>query len=156
MPQNELIKKTGTGGLPQSVLLKAQETADNIDLDVMPFAIDKINILKNKIQSDDFMGAQNDNMIDDFLHDLVPLDVTIKLAKNPGLASLSSSLLKFAESLTHVNIDAYNVIRAHIIALDVVISKNINSSLNNPAIKALTAELQDASSRYSTKYGTHN
>ena len=154
MPQNQLIKKTGTGALAQSILDNAQNTADSLDLDVMPYAISKIKILKTQISSDEFMSAQNDNMIDNFLYDLVPLDVNVKLAKNEGLSFVSSSLLKFVENLLFINFDAYSVIRAHVNALDIVTAKNINTSLSNPAMNALITELQDACNRYNTKYGS--
>jgi hypothetical protein len=150
-PENLLMKKTGIGGLSEAILNQAQSNADNLELDVMPYAIEKIKILKKHIGEESFKSAQNDNDINHILHDLVPLDVNIKLTKNNTLSTITNSFLKFTENLKTINNDALNVIRAHVNALDVVVEKNITEE-NDPSLNAIKKELQAAINRYYAKH----
>ena len=150
-PENILLKKAGTGGLSEEIIARAQAMADAITIDVKPFAVNKIDTMKSQLETQDFITAQNDNWIEDFLYDLMPLDVTLKLSENKAISEVSSHLLKFTERLKSLNVDAQHVIRAHINTLDILIKKNVEN-INDIIFKKLMDELQDACNRYNAKY----
>lgn len=150
-PLNRIQQKTGIGGLSPDIIARAQEIADNTVFDYMPFAKHKINIMKEQMKSDDFLSANNDNSIDDFLFNLVPLDVNMKLCKNEPLAMITSHLIKFVEKLPAFNIDAFQVIRAHVSALDITFQKSIIDPENH-VFQVLIKELNNACTRYDEKY----
>jgi len=110
--------------------------------------------MKEQLNSDEFLAAQNDNIIEDFLFNLVPFDVNAKLSKNKALSLISDNLLKFIEGLPSINVDSHHVIRAHINALSILTAKNIDDA-TDPVIKKLVAELKEACERYHTKYKDH-
>ena len=151
-PHKKLMQKTGMGGLSSQVIDNAQRKVDSMDLQTLPLAVEKIQILKTQFLDESFINGQNDNQIEQFLHELVPLDINIKLAKKDGLAQISSNLLKFSEQLSYINVDALNVIRAHVNALDIAIAKNITDK-KDPILQKLTQELADARMRYKQRHG---
>lgn len=153
-PENSLQKKTGLGGLPVSVIEAAQAMADAIQMDFRPYASNQILTMKTQLDSDSFIKANNDNSIDHFLHNLVPFDVSAKIAKNKAISIISDNLLRFIEGLPNLNIDNHHVIRAHINAMDILTKKDISDE-TSPVIKTLIAELRDACGRYHTKYKNH-
>ena len=153
-PENELQKKTGIGGLPESVIGSAQALGERIEFNFTPYANNKITIMKEQLNSDEFLAAQNDNIIEDFLFNLVPFDVNAKLSKNKALSLISDNLLKFIEGLPNINVDSHHVIRAHINALSILTAKNIDDA-SDPVIKKLVAELKEACERYHIKYKDH-
>lgn len=150
-PQNELIKKTGTGGLSPHVLEAAQNKADSLTLNIEPFVQEKLEAMKQKVYDDTFLANSNAASIDDFLSDLVAFNVHIKLLKKNGLTRISSSLLTFIERLSSINMDGYHVIKAHVNALDIINKKSIDDS-NKDILNALISELNDACDRYNAKY----
>ena len=151
-PDNLLQKKTGVGGLSQSIIDKAQTMADAITFDFRPFASNKILVMKEQLNYDNFVSAQNDNSIDDFLFHLVPFDVNAKLSKNSALASVSDHLLKFVESLKVFNIDSHHIIKAHVSAMDIITKKNITDS-DDAVLTMLIKELERVCNRYYMKHG---
>lgn len=153
-PENELQKKTGLGGLPDSTIASVQSIGDRIEFDFSPFANKKITIMKAQLNSDEFLAAQNDNTIENFLFNLVPFDVNAKLAKNKVLSLVSDNLLKFIEGLPSINVDSHHVIRTHVSALSVLTIKKIDDE-NGPVIKKLVSELKEACERYHVKYKEH-
>jgi hypothetical protein len=154
-PDNLLQKKTGVGGLPKTVIDKAQAMADAITIDFRPFASNKILTMKQQLNSDDFISAQNDNSIDDFLFHLIPFDINAKLTKNLALAGVSDHLLKFVEGLSNFNIDSHHVIKAHVSAMDILTKKNI-SDPKDGVVTMLMTELADVCRRYYLKHGHKN
>lgn len=154
-PENKLQKKSGVGGLSPDIISRAQMTADNIQFDYMPFASKKIILIKNQLESEEFITAQNDNTIDNFLFNLVPLDVNMKLCDNEPLSIITTHLLRFVEKLPMINIDAYNVMRVHVNALDVTFKKKIEDPQDH-VFQVLVKELEKACNRYDEKYAEHN
>ena len=151
-PKNLLKEKTGIGGLPDNIIISAQRMADAVQFDFQPFAVQKIDLMKNQIKNETLLSAGNDNSVDDFLFDLIPFDVNAKLSKHRSLPLISDHLLKFVETLNHVNVDSHHVIKAHVSAMDIV-TKNDPQKNNNEIIKHLLRELSDLCNRYYTKYG---
>ncbi len=151
-PENILQGKTGTGGLPDHVIISAQNIADSVEFDFHPFALSKIVLMKQKIKSDNFLSYGNDNVVDDFLYDLVPFDVNAKLSKNKALSLISDHLLKFVETLEHVTVDSQHVIKAHVTAMD-IITKNKLTEKENDVIKTLLSELTQLCQRFYKKHG---
>ena len=152
--ENKLQKKTGTGGLPEITILSAQAMGERIKFDFSPFAQKKIRFMKEQLNSDEFLAAKNDNVIEEFLFNLVPFDVNAKLSKNKALSLVSDNLLKFIEGLPYINVDNHHVIRAHVNALSILTAKNINDE-TAPIIKKLVIELKEACDRYHVKYKNH-
>lgn len=152
--ENFLLKKTGIGGLPSSIIEAAQRAGDAIEFDYDSFAVQKVALMKQQLEGNDFIEAKNNMAIDDFLFNLIPFDVSAKLSKNIALAWISNNLLRFVESLPHLNIDNHHVIRAHVHSMDIVTKNNIRD-IDTKIIKSLTNELKDACERYMIKYKNH-
>ncbi len=152
--ENFLLKKTGIGGLPSSIIEAAQKAADAIEFDYDSFATQKVALMKKQLEDKDFIGSKNNLIIDDFLFNLIPFDVSAKLSNNKALAWISNNLLRFVESLPYLNIDNHHVIRAHVYSMDVVIKNNIKD-VDTKIVKSLTNELKDACERYMIKYKNH-
>ena len=151
-PENLLQKKTGIGGLPEAIIKKAQDMGDSVQFDFKPYAVTKITFMKEQLNSDTFITAQNDNSIDDFLFHLVPFDVNAKLSKNRPLSMISDHLLKFVEALNLFNIDSHHVIKAHVNAMDIVTTKELYNE-NDPILETLMKELKAVCDRYHAKHG---
>jgi len=154
-PENLLQEKTGVGGLPPIMLENAQSSADGVVFDYQPFASEKIKSMKDQLNDESFINAQNDNSIDDFLFNLVPFDVTTKLSKNQALSSVSNHLLKFVESLKTFNIDSHHVIKAHINAMEIMAKQKITNP-DDKITQVIVKELTDVCQRYYTKHGHPN
>lgn len=150
-PENTLIKKVGTGGLPESTLNAIQARVESMSIDSRPFLKEKIKILKQCVYSDDFLGSDVKDPTSDFLSNLVAFSTNVRFTQNNGLVHISNQILKFVERANSINMDVYHVIKAHINALDIILKKEIDAS-NHPIIKALIDELDDACERYNQKY----
>ena len=150
-PENTLIKKTGTGGLPSETLNAIQGRIEAMTVEVTPFLKDKIQSIKDQIYSDSFIEQTTLETTSGFLPDLVAFTVNAKLTKNNGLIHISSQVLKFVERAENMNMDFYHVVKAHINALDIILKKDLNAA-NHPIIQALITELDDACERYNQKY----
>lgn len=153
-PENFLQKKAGVGGLSQAMIESAQSNADAIEFSFEPYASNKIAVMKSQLDSEGFLQTNNDKSLETFLHDLVPFDISAKIAKNSAISTISDNLLKFIEALPKVNIDSHHVIRAHINAMDILTKKKIND-ISNPSIKNLINELKESCNRYHAKHANY-
>lgn len=150
-PRNELIIKTGTGGLSQFKLDTIQATVDAMPLEIEPFLRDKINAMKNHLDNEDYEGSMEDPFMYDFLSDLVAFNVHAKLTKGQGLSYIADSLLKFCEHTSTINKDAYQVIKAYVTSLDIIMSKSITDA-HKDILNSFIKELDEARNRYTSKY----
>lgn len=150
-PQNELIKKTGTGGLSEATLKAIQSKVDSIRIDVEPFLVENLETIKSIIHSDTFLKGANSDLMHEYLSALVAFNVHIKMTDKKGLSHISNSLLRFSERLQSISIDSHHVIKAHVNAMDVILKKSIDDS-NQTVMSAFIKELNNACDRYETKY----
>jgi len=151
-PKNELILKTGTGGLNQSTLDALQSRIETMALNIEPFLDEKFQFMKNIIKEEGFITGNDKDLINDFLGDLVAYAVHVKMTKNDPVIQVSGSLLRFAERLNTMNNDAYNVIKAHINTLDIIYKKSLNDTAHKDVLNSLIKELGEACDRYNTKH----
>ena len=150
-PKNELIIKTGIGGLKQTTLDAIQARIETMKLDIEPFLKSKFATLKASLYSEDFMSESNEDVLYDFLSDLVAFNVHIKLIKNNGLSHISNSLLTFTEKLDQMNVDSFHVMKAHVNAIEIVLKTSL-TGMNQDVINAFIKELNNACDRYNAKY----
>ena len=150
-PKNELILKTGIGGLDKARLDAIQSRINTMSLNIEPFLHEKFESLKNIINQENFIAGTDKFLTHDYLSDLVAFNVHVKLTQKKSIIEISSSLLRFSERLNVMNADAYNVIKAHIGALDIIFKKSLNDT-NTDIMTALIKELNEACDRYYTKY----
>lgn len=152
-PKNELILKTGMGGLDKARLDAVQSRVNSMSLNIDFFLDEKFASLKKIITQEAFVSGDDKFLTHDYLSDLVAFNVHAKLTKRKSVTDISSSLLKFSERLNTMNPDAYNVIRAHVNTLDVIFKKSLDDS-HKDIMATLIKELNDACDRYYTKYTT--
>jgi hypothetical protein len=153
---NILQKKVGAGGLPQHVIDAADKRAKSIQLDIDGYIKTRFQSLKKSSDIETMnLNAQNDNFVDVLLGDIVPINVNSKLKPNHSLTIVSNNLLRFMTSLNQLNIDAHHVLKAHVKAMDLIITKNIETG-DNDIVMTLMKELNLLCDRYMSKYKTLN
>lgn len=148
-PPNKLKAKVGNGGLPDSVLEKAQNYINNNQVDFIPQA--KIFLDSAKAES---IKALEDGMQFDRNKLSLP---TMQLKANGGmfryplLSEVANICLNFIEKIERMDENAYKVIRAHENAINIIIKHNFHGSGGKEG-SALVKELEDVCKRYFSKH----
>jgi hypothetical protein len=154
-PDHPIKRKAGSGGIPEVLLQRGQETIDdNYSNDFEPFAKE---FLKNIAQAlDSCRAARNRDA-----HKLALQQISrniMELKANGGMfgysliSMISDVPLNFADTQRTVNEDFCQIIEAHNNSLILIITHRLKGAGGEKG-KELVRELQDAIARYHRKYG---
>ena len=150
-PSHPLMLKTGTGGLDQNVINRAEKSIEPIIRLIDEDAQQHIANLKNHIANPSIVTTKNRELLDDLMLDLMPLKVNSQMGENRSLSILSAKLLKFLEKINRVNVDSYKIIKSFTEAIELVASREIKDS-NHAFTIAVVNELDEACNRYYKKH----
>ena len=149
-PTPPLKAKTGTGGIDNNILDKANEAMSSLSTNVEDNIKQHLEKLKIHIHNETLIRKPSEETMEDFIFDLLPLKVDSQMSQNKNLAIIAEKLLNFVETLQTMNVDAYHIIRAHVNALNLVVQSNVNDE-NHKFSRAVLTELDDACHRFNKK-----
>jgi hypothetical protein len=150
-PTPPLKAKIGDGGLDKAVLDKANKALSSVNIDIEKNINECLKKLKIHITNETLIKQPSAETLENFIFDLLPLKVDSHMSKNKNLSIIATTLLTFVESLPTMNVDAYHIIRAHVNAMDLIVSRNITDTNHNFS-HAILSELDDALTRFNKKH----
>ena len=150
-PPNFLKQKVGSGGLPKSIILQAEDVIANHDIDFAPFAKKYVDIIKeamNEIKQTDIRT-----------HDHVALLIypVMQLKANGGMfgyhliTDVAQSALGFLETIYVLENDAFDILQAHLDTLNTIINNKIRGVAGEEGY-SLIEELNKVCARYYKKH----
>ena len=147
-PPNVLKQKIGSGGLDNSVLVKAQTALEDNTIDFKPIAARLLNALEEAIRNAGNNPAQGEAAIEAMLYPAAQLKAQGSMFHFPLVSELSEVLVSFLETITTPpSAEVLEIVSAHKMAISAVLNMNI-ADVNDPRGKELKSSLMDACTRY--------
>lgn len=151
-PPNRLKILAGTGGLPKTIIAKAQAQMDAFEVDFNPEALKLITKIEEASKS--ILKAVNQNEKPDQEEIILPV---MQLKANAGqfkyqlISDVADVCLQFLENIEEFNEEALEVIAAHQKTIHIIINSKLKGDGGAEGY-ALVKELHQASQRYFKKY----
>lgn len=149
MPKNVMKLKAGSGGLPEVLLQRAQETMeDNHKFDFTPFVNGYLDSIDGALKNETGNLSERLSIISDNI---------MHLKANGGMfgfmliTQISDVALNFADSQKTINEDFVEIIEAHNNSIKLIIMNKLRGDGGKPG-SALIHELREAINRYNKKH----
>ena len=151
-PPNHLKAKAGSGGVPETVLVRAQGVMDAFENDFRPDANKLMQSLK-KATKTALTAANNNEQFDkeDMIRPIMQLKANGGMFKYQLITDVADICLQFMESVSDLNAEAIDIIRAHENTIGVIIQTDLRGD-GGQAGYVLVQELHSACKRYFKKY----
>lgn len=152
IPPNTLQEKVGMGGIDPVMLQRAEDFLKSNNQDFQPIADTYFDLLDKSIQrilKEEIIG---DEAFEALLYPLVQLKAHGTMFKYPIVTEISGMLINFLEVIKSLDKDAADVILAHKMTLQAVLSRQIKTDKDEEG-RALTEALKNACMRYFQTYG---
>ncbi|MCB9980689.1 MAG: hypothetical protein H6863_06100 [Rhodospirillales bacterium] len=151
-PPNYLKQKVGNGGLPESILIAAQELIENTEIDFSPYVKNFLNLIDATIEKTVQSSFRTHDHVTALIYPVMQLKAHGGMFRQPLISEIAANALYFLENIYVLDDDAIEVLRAHQKAL-IPITNNRLIGYGGTSGKNLVKELHKLCERY---YKKHN
>lgn len=151
-PPNRLKLLAGSGGLPKSVIERAQKVMDEYQVDFAPEAQKLIVHMKDAASK--IIEAVNENKPynkEDIINPVMQLKANGGQFKYQLISDVADICLQFLENVEEYNTEALDVVAAHMTTIQIIIKNNLTGDGGKEG-EHLVEELHSACTRYFQKY----
>jgi hypothetical protein len=146
-PPNSIKEKVGSGGLDETVLVKAQAMLEENKADFGPIAGMLMAMLDDGIQKAKSGALKGEPAIEAVIYPAMQLKAQGGMFQYPLVTEISNILVNFLETVTEIDKDVIDIVVAHKLAINAVIASKIQSDSGKTG-RELCAALMDACNRY--------
>jgi hypothetical protein len=146
-PPNVLKQKVGSGGLDMRIISKAQELLENNNIDFKPQAFILMEILASALDNAKERSMGDEAAIEQIMYPLMQLKAQGGMFHFSLISDIANILINFLETVAKLDNDVMDIIVAHKMSLNAVISGSIKGD-GGKVGKELRDALMDACNRY--------
>jgi len=146
-PPNRLKEKVGSGGIDETVLIKAQELLENNSIDFKPIAQMLVDLLHEAIADVKSGGLKGEQAIEAMLYPAMQMKAQGSMFHFPLISEISNILVNFLETVDNTDKDVMDIVVAHKMAINAVLSSHIKGD-GGKVGRELRDALLDACARY--------
>jgi hypothetical protein len=146
-PPNRLKEKVGSGGIDETVILKAQALLEDNTVDFRPIATLLVDILEDALRDTKAGILKGEAAIESMIYPAMQLKAQGSMFHYPLITEISDILVDFLETVPRADDDVMDVVSGHRMAIKVVIASDIRGDGGIQG-KELKEALHDACSRY--------
>lgn len=150
-PPNKIKEKVGSGGIDESVLMKAQALLESNTVDFKPIADMLMDVLNEAITDAKAGNTKGMKAIETMIYPAMQLKAQGSMFHYPLVTEISNILVNFLETVSVADKDVLDIVVAHKMAINAVLASKIKGA-GGKVGKELHDALLDACSRY---YKTH-
>ena len=147
VPPNRLKSKVGSGGIDDSVLVKAQELLENNTIAFKPIAQMLVDILHEAIADAKSGTLKGEDAIQAMLSPAMQLKAQGGMFHYPLISQIGDILVNFLETVPDVDKDVIDIVVHHKFALNAVLGSQIKGD-GGKLGRELREALLDACMRY--------
>lgn len=155
-PPNEMKKKVGSGGIPEVLLQRAQESIDdNFSVDFLPYAdkyLKNVDLAVKRIATAK-VQADVKNIKREISENIMHLKANGGMFGYQLISMVSDVALNFADTENDLNQDFVQIIVAHNNSIRLILDKKIKGSGGITGDR-LVNELRQAIDRFNKKYNS--
>ncbi|MCC6598456.1 MAG: hypothetical protein IT559_06670 [Alphaproteobacteria bacterium] len=152
-PPNTLKAKVGSGGIPESLIRKAQQVMECFESDFRPEArrlVDSLDEALKKAQA--ALRSEKDIDKEELVFPVMQLKANGGMFKYELISDVADICLQFMEGVEDYNQDTFEVIQIHKSTINTILNNNLRGS-GGPEGYALVQELHAACMRYFKRHG---
>lgn len=146
-PPNRLKEKVGSGGLDETILVKAQTLLEDNTVDFKPIATLLVDLLDEAVRDAKAGKLKGEAAIEAMIYPAMQLKAQGSMFHYPLITEISDILVNFLETVPAADEDVVEVVHGHKIAIKVVIASDIKDSDGTQG-KELKNALHEACGRY--------
>lgn len=147
MPPNEIKEKVGSGGLDETVLIKAQDMLANNTVDFAPIGATLLEALANALEKARTGQTTGEAAIEAIIYPAMQLKAQGAMFHYALVTEISDILVNFLETVTNTDKDVLEIVNAHRLAIGAAVSGKVKSD-GGASGAALRDALMDACNRY--------
>lgn len=145
-----LQKKVGTGPIDERTIKSSQHVIDNNNVDFAPMALTILEKLDAALKRANDPSVTMEQMKSLLTVPVMELKANATIFHYELIGSLANIMLGFLETITTMDHDAYEIVKAHHASLHMIVVRKMNGD-GGAAGKMLINELQQACDRYHHK-----
>jgi len=145
-----LQKKVGTGPIQESVIRSSQHVIDHNTVDFAPMALVILDKLDAGLKRAGDSSVTMEQMKSLLTVPVMELKANATIFHYELIGALANIMLGFLETITTMDSDAIEIVRAHHTSLHMIVVRKLTGD-GGAAGKMLTQELQQACDRYHHK-----
>ena len=146
-PPNRLKEKVGTGGIDETVLMKAQELLETNTIDFKPIAQMLVDVLHEAISDAKSGALKGEEAIESMLYPAMQLQAQGGMFHYPLISEISNTLVNFLETVSTTDKDVMDIVVAHKMSINAVLASQIKGDGGKTG-RELRDALLDACARY--------
>lgn len=150
-PPNILKQKVGSGGLDESVLVKAQDMIEENTVDFVPIATMLMNTLRVVLKKIRKGEVEGEEAIEALIYPSMQIKSQGGMFHFKLVTEMSDILVNFLETVHAPDEDVLEIVNAHLLAISAALMGRVDSD-GGASGAALREELNAACQRY---YKTH-
>jgi hypothetical protein len=150
VPPNRIKEKIGSGGLDETVLVKAQELLENNTIDFKPVARLQVDILSEAIADAKSGVSAGEEAINAMLYPAMQLKAQGTMFHYPLISEIAQILVNFLETVPAADKDVMDIVVHHKFAINAVLGSEIKGD-GGKLGRELRDALLDACARYYKK-----
>ncbi|MEZ0262787.1 MAG: hypothetical protein ACAH80_17410 [Alphaproteobacteria bacterium] len=147
IPPNQLKAKIGSGGIDETVLVKAQELLENNTIDFKPIALMLVDVLHEAIADAKSGATVGEKAIEGMLYPAMQLKAQGGMFHYPLISEIANILVNFLETVVFVDKDMLDIVVAHKMSINAVLGSQIKGD-GGKVGRELRDALLDACSRF--------
>jgi len=147
IPPNQLKAKIGSGGIDETVLVKAQELLESNTIDFKPIALMLVDLLHESISDAKAGTVTGEKAVEGMLYPAMQLKAQGGMFHYPLISEIANILVNFLETVVFVDKDMIDIVVAHKMSMNAVIASQIKGD-GGKVGRELRDALLDACARY--------
>jgi len=146
-PPNRLKEKVGSGGIDETVLMKAQALLDRNTINFEPIANMLIDILVEAIADVKSGDIKGEDAIEAMIYPAMQLKAQGSMFHYPLVSDISHILVNFLETVEDMDRDVLDIVIAHKMSIKAVLASHLKGDGGKTG-KELREALMEACGRY--------
>jgi len=146
-PPHTIKHKVGSGGLDEAVLQKAQELLEKNTIEFEPLASMMMDLLNEAISDAKSGGKKGEEAIEALIYPAMQLKAQGSMFHYPLVTDIGNILVNFLETVENVDKDVLDIIVAHKMSMNAVLSSKLKGDGGTTG-QELRDALLDACNRY--------
>lgn len=143
----KLQQKIGSGPLDEKIIKKCQKVIDENDVDFTPLGLEILGRLDKAVKQADDNTIPMEKRKANMTSPVMELKANAAIFHYPLIGNLANIMLSFMETITELDKDAVEIVRAHHTTLHAIVIKKMNGDGGKHGT-IMTDELKSACKRY--------
>jgi hypothetical protein len=146
-PPNRLKEKVGSGGIDETVLMKAQELLERNTINFEPIANMLIDLLVEAIADAKSGDLKGEEAIEAMIYPAMQMKAQGSMFHYPLVSDISHILVNFLETVENTDRDVLDIVIAHKMSIKAVLASHLKGDGGKTG-KELREALMEACGRY--------